>query len=275
MRRVLVACWLLAFAGPVIAEPPLEIVELRHRPAEEVVPVLRALLAPGGSLSAFGHRLFVRTTPANLAELRAVLAEIDRPAARLLISVRQTAQGADERREASVSGRIGSDRTGIELPPADPWRAPGVTVRIEDGRRSSDSQTVQQVQTVDGGQARIHAGVSQPLPLRRLWLAPDGAVISETVIWRDLGTGFIATPRIVGERVSIDIAPYDEERAARDGAAHVRRLVTTVEGRLGEWIAVGAGARDAAQRHRGILSGQTYDGSSTNEIWLKVERLED
>ena len=44
-------------------------------PQVAVLATLPPLLAPGGSLTGAQNQLFVRTTPDNLAELKAVLAE--------------------------------------------------------------------------------------------------------------------------------------------------------------------------------------------------------
>ncbi|THF56553.1 hypothetical protein [Pseudothauera rhizosphaerae] len=258
------------------AEPALEIIPLRHRPAEQVLPVLRPLLAPGGSLSGFNDKLFVRTNAANLAELRAALAGIDVPAARLLISVRQSADEYSGRSQAEAHGRIGRGRVQIEQESSGRHHHIGTGVVVELGgrERAASSSAEQQVQTVDGGQAFIRAGVSLPVPLRRVWRRPDGAALSETVIWRDLGTGFNASPRVMGGRVSIEISPFDERPLAPDGTAEIRHLSTTVEGALGEWIPLGASTLQAADGERGLLSRGEQTSSGSNEVWLKVERLD-
>src|SRR2546423_489310 len=77
-----------AFALPASAQNSLEIIALRHRTADQVLPALQGLLEPGGTLSAQGSQLIVHTSPANLAEIRRALAAIDTPARRLQMSVR-------------------------------------------------------------------------------------------------------------------------------------------------------------------------------------------
>src|SRR5258706_5874735 len=79
---------LTLLASGALAQNTLEIIGLRHRLAGEVIPSLQPLLEPGATLSGQGSQLFVRTSPGNLAELRRALEAIDRPARRLLISVR-------------------------------------------------------------------------------------------------------------------------------------------------------------------------------------------
>src|SRR2546423_14805763 len=90
---------LMLLAAPASAQNALEIITLRHRTAEQVLPSLQPLLEPGGTLSGQGTQLFVRTSPANLDDLRLALTAIDQPARRLLISVRY-----DQDRDVAAAG---------------------------------------------------------------------------------------------------------------------------------------------------------------------------
>jgi type II secretory pathway component GspD/PulD (secretin) len=68
---------LAALAGAVQAQQTtLEVITLNYRNAEEVIPILKPLLAPEGTVTGLNNRLVVRTTPGNLAELKQVLAMI-------------------------------------------------------------------------------------------------------------------------------------------------------------------------------------------------------
>lgn len=112
MRRL----WLLlsfVASGP-LAQGTLEVITLRHSTAEQVIPVLRPLLEPGGALSGQYNQLIVRTSAGNLAQIRTALDAIDRPQGRLTILVRfdsvQESGRRDvqaERIESTVRGRLG------------------------------------------------------------------------------------------------------------------------------------------------------------------------
>lgn len=95
---------LLALSSFAAAQDALEVIPLRHRTAEQVIPVRRPLLAPGGALTGRHNQLIVRTTPSNLAQLRGVLEAIDRPARRLAISVRF--DGADSAARSGAQGSV-------------------------------------------------------------------------------------------------------------------------------------------------------------------------
>jgi len=83
VRSVLFA--LCAFGAFAFAQQALEIIPLRHRTVEQVLPALQPLLEPGGTLSGSRGQLFLRASPANAAEIKQALAAIDRPARRLEI----------------------------------------------------------------------------------------------------------------------------------------------------------------------------------------------
>jgi len=267
--------------GVIAAQEHLEILTLQHSTVEQVLPALRPLVSPGGAISGFNGKIMVRTDARNLEEIRAALAAIDAPAARLLVSVRQEGEARGQRSAAEVSGSVGSDDVRISRPPS------GVSSsRIEFGSGSSriqvggdsrsstgSSRTSQQVQTVDGGQAYIQAGVSVPVALRQVLIQPGGARVVQGTVFRDLGSGFYARPQVIGERVRIAISPFSARPQANAPGVRVEELETTIEGRLGEWLPLG-GSRSASQGSQGgWLQQGSQEASMESSLWLKVDRL--
>jgi hypothetical protein len=242
MSRLLLTVLLTCLATFALAQYRLEIVPLRHRTVDQVLPVLRPLLEPGGTLSGHANQLFVRASPANVAELRRVLETIDRPARRLQVLVRFDTAGEDARREIGASGTISN-------------RGSRVEVRAEDRHGRSDERVDQRLMVMDGGRAVIGTGISTPL--------------------RERTTGFEVMPRVSGQTVHVDIAPQREAAIApmRDPGTNFQRASTTVSARLGEWFEVGGAAEAAARGERGILSSGQSSSSSSRRIWLKVEEL--
>jgi type II/III secretion system protein len=114
----------------------LEVITLGYRQADEVIPLLRPLLAPGGALTGTNNQLIVRTTPANLAELKQVLAVVDARPRQLVISVRQGSVADAARDRASVSGSAGAGGNAQVTVPPPPGarRDPKVVVQTDLGR---------------------------------------------------------------------------------------------------------------------------------------------
>ncbi len=276
--------WLLvllpALAG---AQQELEIISLRHRPLDQVLPALQPLLEAGGTLSGMGDQLFLRASRANREQIRQALAAIDTPARRLLIRVSQDRQAVSREQGGGISGQVVFDRNGRIVQPTAGSGGTRIEVRRGDSvlvgeagdwRGSGSSGSTQLVQVIDGGRAFIHVGQSLPVPLRQLVVGRHGAVLNETVVYRDLGQGFYAQPRVVGERVTLEISPQaDLLRSRGDGSSDTQRLTTTVSGRLGEWIELGGSNQQADFARQGNLHGAVGQASERRSVWLQVEEL--
>ncbi|MGH8635349.1 MAG: secretin N-terminal domain-containing protein, partial [Burkholderiales bacterium] len=109
--RLLAGLMLVALAGVAAhaQNTVLEVIPLRYRMAQEVIPMIQPMLAREGSVSGFQGQLVVRTTPANLEEIKRILASLDTAPRQLLITVRQDAESGRSRSSAEVSGSVGGD----------------------------------------------------------------------------------------------------------------------------------------------------------------------
>ena len=244
---------LLLVALPVFAQHALEIIPLRHRTVDQVVPALRPLLEPGGTLAGQANQLIVRTSPANLVELRRALEVIDRPQRRLQISVRFDDRLDSASRGVETSGRIGN-RSSID-------------VRAHDRRSGAEERVDQRMQVLEGGRAFIATGQATGIPQQQIIHTPAGVVSQQTIVVHETTTGFEAVPRLSGDTVFLDISPQ------RENAAQFQRASTTVSGRLGEWFELGGVSGSAARDDRGILSARSAQSSESRRIWVKVEEI--
>jgi type II secretory pathway component GspD/PulD (secretin) len=236
--RSAVAVALLALGVSVGAQNSLEIITLRHRTAEQVIPALRPLLDPGATLSGSRNQLIVRTSPANLADLRLALEALDRPLRRLQISVR-----FEESREAALgrvegSARIGSGGSRFDL-------------KAQESRASSGERVDQRVQVLEGSRAVIYSGQSRPV--RQRIHTPGGVIPQEVTVVHDQATGFTVVPQLAGKGVRLEIA----------GQSGAQQSATSVEAGLGDWVHLGSTSTAAAYR------------SELQRVWLKVEELRD
>src|SRR5437016_12711706 len=85
--RIVLAAALAAWAAHSLAQQALEIIPLRHRTVDQVLPALQPLVEPGGALTGQSGQLIVRTSPANLVEIKRALEAIDRPPRRRPLTV--------------------------------------------------------------------------------------------------------------------------------------------------------------------------------------------
>lgn len=282
MRKLFLALTVLLFAGAAHAQQQLEIINLKSRTADQVLPQLRPFIEPGGALSGMNNQIFIRASDANRRQIKELLAAIDRPPRRLLISVRQDADSTSTARGGEVSGSVGSGGVRIESRRTIIGGA-GVEVRrgddvvrgqVYDSRSAGSERVSQQVQVVEGGKAYINVGTSVPVPLRQVVVTPGGAIVSESVVYRDLGTGFYAEPQLSGDLVTLTISPTrDTPGSYGPGSANVQRLTTTVSARLGEWMQIGGSVQEESSDRDGSMRYSTRRGSSGRTVQLKVEEL--
>lgn len=253
IRLRLLILALAAFLGVARGEPlKLEVIPLKHRTAQEVIPVLQPLLPKGANLSAFNQQLIVQTTPANLAEIRKVLAQIDTAPRRLRITVWQNAAASG----SEAGAAIGSNGAGV-----------GAQVYGSDFARH-DLGT-QQVQVLEGNSALVQIAEARPLPNRTLVQDPFGTRVIDTFEYRTATSGFWVLPRVAGERVTVDIRPQREAFAR--GRIASQQIATQVSGRLGEWIELGALGQDRAAQGSGVATRSTGTRGERQVILLKVE----
>lgn len=281
VRRVtqwlLLSIALVGLSGTAYGALPLTIVTLQHRGVDEVLPALRPLLAPEGQLSGINDKLLIRTTPDNLRVLRDALGAIDTPPARLRIEVRSDRSGSEQRFDAGVGGEIRNGDIAVRLPGQVPRRGArveigGVQVGVNESTRSVRRGSTQFVETRDGGTASLFFGSSVPLAFRQVFIQPDGARVVRGTTYRDVGQGVSVRPTVVGQRVRLVLSP-EASALANDGQIEVMRLETEVEGRLGEWIAVGgATTTGASTESRGVAIGSTSSADTQTEaaFWVRV-----
>jgi len=241
------------------AQHALEIIPLKHTTVDQVLPALRPLLEPGGTLTGQQGQLIVRASPANVAEIRRVLEAIDRPARRLQILVRFDDSTQASSQEIGAGGRISNRGSDVEL-------------RAQDARSALEERVDQRIQVLEGGRAYISTGQSRPIVQRRAIQTPAGVVGQDVFVVQEASTGFEVAPRISGDRVFLDIAP---QRQSLDGQGNIQgqRMTTSVLGRLGEWFEIGGIAASGARDERGIASASRSRSSESRRIWVKVEEI--
>jgi type II secretory pathway component GspD/PulD (secretin) len=218
-----------AAATPLLAQQALEIIPLRYRTADQVLPALRPLIEPGGTLTGQSNQLIVRASPENMAQIRSALDAIDRPARRLQISVRFDNASQTARQGIEAGGRFSS-------------RDAQVDIRAQDARRDSQERVDQRLQVLEGARALISTGQTRTLPQRQIIQTPAGPIAQQTFIVQEIATGFEVVPRVAGSTVTLEIAPQ-REVAGPGGTVRSERIATTVSARLGEWVEIGGAAQ--------------------------------
>ena len=285
MKNILASLVLLLFSAPVWAE--LEVIALKHRSAEEVLPVIRPLLDKGDTASGMNYQLILRTSPRNLEQIKKLLESIDIAPRRLKITVMQNVDSETAARLTEVSGNVGLNRDArIAVPGSGDSSGLNVELgrgqdrlrtRVTSTRSLEDERNTQQLQVLEGNRALVHSGQSVPVPQRQVIQNQWGTQVIDSTQYQEVGSGFYVLPRISGDRVTLEISTQNDALVPGSGdqpTVRVQQASSTVSGRLGEWLEVG-GLGQQKNHEDSTLS--TRGASRTREqrnVLIKVEEVE-
>lgn len=286
MSRFIPLLLCLALSAPLVswAQVKLDIIPLKHRTTDQVLPALQPLVGEDAALSGANNRIFIRADAATRLAVKQAIEAIDTPLRSLMISVRHDNDDSIRREGAAVSGNVRGG--GVSVGAADGGEGAGeggaviegrsgdsrVATRVWSTRGNSADRLSQRVQVVEGGSAFIQVGSSIPVPFTQIIAGPRGGAISQGTEYRDIGSGFYALPRVNGDQVTLDISPQKESLSETQyGEIRTARLVSTVRGRLGEWMELGGSGYSEQIDQRGITRYGTRDAQSQRRLWVKVD----
>jgi type II secretory pathway component GspD/PulD (secretin) len=252
---------LVTWAAP---SDPLTTIELKGRSAEEIMPIIRPLLAPQDALSGKDNLLFLRTDQATVSQIRQLLNEIDRPLNNLMITVRTGVDMSHEKARAGVKGKIVIN---------DPQQSE-VEARLDKQYRTQNRGSIQQLRVIEGQPALINVGQAIPYPSGQVTYTPHGSYGNYGIEYREAPEGFYVLPRLRGDKVFIEINPR-RDRLSPEGGGRIdtTSIHTTVSGQLGEWIRLG-GVDDTQQgTQSGILSTGKKKSDEDQEVWVRVDLI--
>ncbi len=262
----------LLFSSPLMADYPLEIIELKGRTVEEMIPLIKPLVEPDGSVAGMQNQLIIRTSPEKMDEIRRVLERFDHPPRQLMIYVRQgvasNRSGIGAKADVNTMlGKHGKVVVGNSTPDE------GVRFQVRSARTRSDLDATQHIRAVEGRPAFIATG--QSVPIQEHTTTVYGGIVQhqETTSFRDVTTGFYVTPQIIGDQVTLQISPHMERAGNVQGTYDIQRAYTTIRGRLGEWIDVGGTSRGSYRDQDGILRSISTTNHEDRSIQLLVEEL--
>jgi hypothetical protein len=278
-----VASYLLAPASVHASENELRVIPLKHRMADEIVPVLRPLLAPGESVSGMDSRLIVRASRATFAQIERVLNEVDVARRNLRISIRHNGERDDLRQQRSIAGEAHAGQTRIFVnggsgngPGGLVIRrsGPNGTVEVRNERHLSTARdaSTQILTVLEGSQALLRVGESVPQVQPFLALAGNRLMIVTGIQYYDVATGFEVETRIIGNRVQLTVTP----RLAFLGSqgtqtVNFQELRTTVTIAPREWVDLGGMVESANEVNRQILN--TERAQHSTRYMIRVDPL--
>lgn len=254
------------------ADRELATIELHHRLPEEIAAIIQPLLEPGDAVIPSRAGLIVKASPAKLAEINALVGELDQAQHRLMITVVQGMGLTREQLDARANVRI----------QIDPRRPGDVQVggrgHLYQTETREAGESTQRIQTLEGQAAHIQSGEQIPLPTQ--YANPGygygGLILNQGIQYHDVSTGFAVTPRLTGDgRVNFDIAPWSDRLSRRGGGIiESQGARTTLQARIGEWVELGGEVGSNEQTESRLLGHSYSTRSDTRKIFIKVDDLD-
>jgi len=241
----------LFIASSIVAadQTVLEVIHLKHRTTNEIIPIIDPFLDKQGALSGMQGKLIIRTTPKNLREIKQLLNEIDNAPRRLVITVKQDVDSTTARSLLKLSGDISkggaqakiTEHTGNRgLVSRKSFEKNSLKVQVFNNQNLERDNNTQRIQVLDGGHAVIHIGKSLPIPLRNIIHTPHGAQVIESTEFRDATIGFNVSPTVSGNNVTLEVSPQrNTPNHHLPGAINIQQINTSISGKLGEWMSIG------------------------------------
>jgi type II secretory pathway component GspD/PulD (secretin) len=264
---------LLFFCPPLLADYPLEFIELKGRTPEEMIPIIRPLVEPDGSVAGMQNQLIIRTSPEKMQEINKLLQRLDNPPRQLMIYVRQgvAGVGSGSGYRTDVNTMVGKD---AKVVVGKAGSEEGVRFQVRSARTKSHLDATQHIRALEGRPAFIATGQSVPIQERTTTVYGNTVQHQDTTRYKDVTTGFYVTPRLIGGQVTLQISPHMERPGNVQGTYDIQHAYTSVRGRLGEWIDIGGISRGGYRDQDGILRSISTSGHEDRSIQLLVEELQ-
>jgi len=286
MKRYILLLLITAFLFPGEIQGntnTVEVISLKHRTVEEVIPVLRPFLGSEGVISGMNNQLIVQTTPARLERIKEIIARIDTTQRQLMITVAQNVTREQLERIAAVSGNVTignntrvtiSDGRGDGTGRVEYSRGED-TLKVQGQSSTGTERTadIQRLRILEGSQAFINIGSRIPLPERTVVRNPNGVTVIGSSRYHDVTSGFYVLPRIVGDGVILEISPQ-RSTLGKERSIDYQSATTRVKGQLGKWIELGSILQRQDAKGSKIWVVSKEKAPERREIFLKIEEIE-
>ena len=259
-------------------------IQLQNRPAEEIIPIVKPMLGSNESISGQGFKLFLRSSPETLAQVKDMIAVLDTSPKILQISVFQgSTRGLSE---LGFSGNVqiesGDTSVSIGTPRNDNDGAgSSVTYSTNKGSGSISSigtrkrlkdNPIHQIRVTEGNEAYIETGQQVPYFSGSDWIRPRGVAVD--IEFKDVITGFYVLPRVHGDNVTLQVSPFKNSLSKTNaGSIETQHAKTTLTGRIGEWLLIGGVSEQLKRAQSGTGTSISTQSRNNESIWIKADLI--
>lgn len=232
------------------------VIQLQHRFAADILPLVAPLLNEGEKATGSDSVLILRASTGRLAELTDLITTLDRPRKTLKISLRQ------ERARATGDLRVGLYRGG-----SDPLQPEGQRTL---GNRQQTTESFLRV--LEGETGLLILGREVPFTTAMAVIAGRHRGFSRTVEYKTVTTGFWVRPQVLGHKIFLEVAPHMMAQGPQgEETLELQELKTTVELPPGQWVDLGQQLQQADEVSSSIVRLQTGHTQGEGRVWIRVD----
>ncbi len=249
----------------------VETVRLNNKPAADIIPLVKPFLPEYAIVSGDGYKILVKTTPANMQEVKQLIADLDTPVHQLEISLSYNSEVMKQ----NLKKKNKPATSDVTAPTDD------VTIRIHKPGMPAESSRYYKtegrqvepglytLQVLEDRWATVRTGEAVPIVERHI--NPDGTV-TESIRYRQINSGFHVKPTLHGNVVTLAIATFSEKESKKGGGKIATyKTTSTVNTRLGEWIPLSATTGKPVTLAGKKVHQTQRQGERQRLIYLKVD----
>lgn len=262
MKNLVLLLLLLLLVLPMTGYAEVKIIEVKHRPAADLVAQVRTLLDDGEKIESAGSHLVLIANGESLKAAEKMIGLLDTVQRNLLIRVRQSEQRQQVGSDMSAAVHYGTDSKG----------------NLNSGYQLGNTNKVieQRLQLVEGSRGLIEIG--REIPFTKQWAAVTGDIsgFSAQNDYKTVATGFWVAPmKVIGEQVLVDVEPY-VSAASRQGRTEApqidfSRLRTRLQVPLGQWYPLGSQLQHRDKVSKAIISWSTDSDQADRQLEIRID----
>ena len=247
--------------------------DLKNRPADEVMPLIRPLLQESEAMSGDGYQLFIKARANRIEEIENLISAVDQASKIFRISVTSDEYAAINENNVNASIKIESGDAQVNVGKY-PRKDPGVTVNIDTRNTENKSDKTQFIQVQEGKPAYISKENLRISPVYSYVQRPNGNfLIEHNRLSSSKQDGFYVVARSAdGKTANISIQSAASSSQTYQGYGQEQTYIdTSLRVRLGEWFEIGGNTESRNSESKGVLHRTKKNEERYNKIFVKIE----
>jgi hypothetical protein len=273
MKKLITILMLVIITPALFASDSIHYFDLKNRPADEVMPLIRPLLLDTEAMSGDGYEIFIKAPANRIEEIESLISAVDRASITFRISVTSDEYAAVNESNVDASIQIESGDSQVNVGRY-PRKDPGVTVNIDTRNTQNKSDKTQFVQVQEGKPAYISKENLRITPIYSYVQRPNGNfLIEHNRLSPGKQDGFYVVARSAdGKTANISIQSAASSSRTYQGYGQEQTYVdTNIRVRLGEWFEIGGNTDSRSNESKGILYRTKKNEERYNKIFVKIE----